>query len=235
MQLKNKFTMIELLIVISIIFTVMAILIPAISKAREKTHVVLCVNNQRQLLLGGLSWSGSNDLYVLFSNWKSLEGKWDDAGWLYENSKRSGGWKAEDVKTSAIYPYLGENMSFYRCPSHLTNIGSGTRILSSYMMNGITNDYSKGNFFKIDDFDYNEVYMLESNPDGPSGMWNDGSNYPVEGGSTPYTQLSDRHFGVAQLGFFDGHTETVSDEDYADMLGFPGPLWCDPIHDYKHN
>ena len=57
---SKAFTLIELLVVISVIALLMAIIIPALRKAKEKARLIVCANNQRQLILGLTLYADSN-------------------------------------------------------------------------------------------------------------------------------------------------------------------------------
>lgn len=63
-KIRNGFTLIELLVVIAVIALLLAVVMPALSKAKEAGQKVICRNNIRQQALGTMLYSNDNDAYV---------------------------------------------------------------------------------------------------------------------------------------------------------------------------
>ena len=104
------FTLIELLVVIAIIAILMAILMPALNRAREQGKRAACLNNLGQLTLAWIMYADENDDKVVHAN----TGR-DDA-WVRWSRGTSEQERIDGIKTGLLYPYCPD-VKLYKCPT----------------------------------------------------------------------------------------------------------------------
>ncbi|MBI1370828.1 MAG: prepilin-type N-terminal cleavage/methylation domain-containing protein [Planctomycetes bacterium] len=119
---KHAFTLIELLVVVAIIALLIAILLPALAKAREVAKVTLCATNLRTFGQAQYAYCADNrDAFVSMSDWVVATSSW------YGTSGHDG------VTKGTLFRYVN-NEKVYLCPQFVKVCGQSDPA-RSYVMN----------------------------------------------------------------------------------------------------
>lgn len=195
--MKRFFTMVELLIVISIIIILAALLLPALRTVKEKGRQIQCMSNLKQIGTGMIFYANDNNGY--------LPSLYDSSAWY------------------AKIDYHLNNTRIFLCPS-FPNAVYGTALSYGYNAQGLgTLDTSQSSlapfYMKIEQIKTpsNIIAVADSNKAGSE--W--GGYYVRRGLTSAYRVAATRHNSGCNFLFIDGHvrwykygTEVITDAIY---------------------
>ena len=156
--MSDKFTLMELLIVIAIIAILLSLLLPSLQKARLKSYHAVCASNLSQIYRGVMSYTAKNDAKLPIHPGGDEKDRWPSAVNPYLTNEPFRGWKEGNVQ--------GSSKLYYGCPLLETYGENERRYMRDMAYAGVFNSggkWPKTPFFSVVDTPSASALLTEGN------------------------------------------------------------------------
>lgn len=228
---RRAVTLIELLVVLAVVSALAALLLPALTSARQKARGLQCLGNARQMMLAWILYSDDASGYLPYNVGGAGTGRgvgarsrlnWADGILDWELSPDNT--NSQGLVRGGIGPYLGRTAAAYQCPadrvlSALQREAGWTRRVRSYSMNAMMGNAGPASVsgMNVNNPGYRQFFRASHIP-SPSRMFVLVDEHPDSLNDGYFLNRADArkwidlpasyHGNAASFSFADGHAES---------------------------